>query len=242
MACCSPPAFHNRPSRGLRPRAPLRPSPPPSCGACPGRAAPRSTLLWAARPRRAGCAARAVGTAWPPAGDAGGPGRCAPERPAQTCRVHFLSALGGRQPTIIHHDRRAFLPQLLEVCGALPSLGPLGRCCTRPGAHRQHPRHPLPPQCGLAGELAPLLLPGGSGVLPQRAFPQRLGKTTAPVPRTPAAGVCGVHCVRGEQRRRAAPRAKPRARPAPAGRDWRVIMCTRIGLLIHICRRPGGGA
>ena len=30
-----PPAFHNRPSRGRRPRAPLRRYPTPSCGACP---------------------------------------------------------------------------------------------------------------------------------------------------------------------------------------------------------------
>jgi len=37
----------------------------------------------------------------------------------------------------------------------------------------------------------------------------RLGQTAAAVPLTPAAGVCGVHCVRGEQRRRHA-WAKPR--------------------------------
>jgi len=151
------------------------------------RAAGRSGGL----PRRAGCAASAVGAAWPPAGGAGGRGRGAPERPAQTCRVHFLSALGGRQPTIIHHDRRAFLPQLPEVCGALPSLGPLGRCCPRPGVHREHPRRPgrarvfmvtIRPcrQPRLARQRAPLLLPGGSGVPARRACPQRLGKTVAP--------------------------------------------------------------
>src|SRR5439155_25505830 len=36
----SPLAFQNRPSRGCRPRAPLRRYPPPSCAACPGRAPP----------------------------------------------------------------------------------------------------------------------------------------------------------------------------------------------------------
>jgi hypothetical protein len=55
----SPPAFHNRPSRGLRPRAPLRRDPPPSCGACPGRSGPR----WG-RVKR-------CGEASPPAGGAG---------------------------------------------------------------------------------------------------------------------------------------------------------------------------
>src|SRR5712691_10726743 len=48
--------------------------------------------------------------------------RGAPEGAATKGRLNFLSALGGRQPAIIHHDRHAFLPQLLGVCGALSSL------------------------------------------------------------------------------------------------------------------------
>jgi hypothetical protein len=54
----APPAFHNRPSRGLRPRAPLRRYPPPSCAACPGHAGPLSALL---RGRSRGCYRAALG-------------------------------------------------------------------------------------------------------------------------------------------------------------------------------------
>jgi hypothetical protein len=50
-ACSRPPAFLSYPSRGLPPRAPLKPYPIPSCGACPGRAKPLYALLAA----RAGC-------------------------------------------------------------------------------------------------------------------------------------------------------------------------------------------
>jgi hypothetical protein len=39
------PLFPRSPSRGRRPRALLRPYPPPSCGACPGRAGPGCGLL-----------------------------------------------------------------------------------------------------------------------------------------------------------------------------------------------------
>jgi hypothetical protein len=85
-----PPAFQNRPSRGLRPRVPLRHDPLPSCGACPDRATPRYTLLQATPaglPRRAGCAARAVGKAWPPAESAGEGAAGAGAK----CRPCFLS-------------------------------------------------------------------------------------------------------------------------------------------------------
>jgi hypothetical protein len=40
-----PPSLPTRLSRGLRPRAALRRDPPPSCGACPGRALLRYALL-----------------------------------------------------------------------------------------------------------------------------------------------------------------------------------------------------
>ncbi len=39
------PAFPSRPSRGLRPRTPLRRYPIPSCAVCPGRTAPLYALL-----------------------------------------------------------------------------------------------------------------------------------------------------------------------------------------------------
>jgi len=69
-----PPAFQHRPARGLHPRAPLRLDPPPSCGACPGRAALRSAVLRhvpAGLPRHAERAGSAVGSG-PPAGGGGG--------------------------------------------------------------------------------------------------------------------------------------------------------------------------
>jgi len=70
---------------------PQRHAPPPSCGACPDRAASRSA--WhrgapAGRPRRAGRHARARGEAWPPAGALGG----APAGAAPQGRLFFLSA------------------------------------------------------------------------------------------------------------------------------------------------------
>src|SRR5712692_5620481 len=48
--CCLsvPPACSSRPSRGRRPRVPLRRYPTPSCAACPGRAAPCYAVLLAA--------------------------------------------------------------------------------------------------------------------------------------------------------------------------------------------------
>src|SRR5262249_16800067 len=89
-------------------------------------------------------------------------------------------ALGvrGREATVDDHNRDALRPgfalRLRHREGRFPR-----RCC-RPRTHRQYPRHPgvadvlappircrwehrhlLPPERGLAGELAPLLLPGG---------------------------------------------------------------------------------
>jgi len=56
-----------------------------------------------------------------------------------------------------------------------------------PVRHRLQPRHPLAAQRRLAGQRAPLLLPGGIGASPRRACPPRLGKTAAAAPRTAAA-------------------------------------------------------
>jgi hypothetical protein len=67
----SPPAFPNRPSRGLHPRASLRRYPNPSCDACP---VPATVAL-----RRTVGAARAVGKAWP----WGPPWRCSWPAPWQ---------------------------------------------------------------------------------------------------------------------------------------------------------------
>jgi hypothetical protein len=67
--CLSQPPFR-RPSPQGTPAGP----PSPTWSACPGRVGPPSAWLRGARAglrRRAGCAARAVGTAWPPAGDPG---------------------------------------------------------------------------------------------------------------------------------------------------------------------------
>jgi hypothetical protein len=51
------------------------------------------------------------------------------------------AASAGQQLAIIHHERRAFLPQLLEVLGALPSLRTM-LCCHRPGAEAEYPCQP----------------------------------------------------------------------------------------------------
>ena len=93
-------------------------------------------------------------------------------------------ALGVLAPyaTVRHHDRDPLSPGLSQVLRyGEPLTSHSGRC--RPGSDRQHPRHPrgadiflppirhglqhgdvLPPQRGLAGELAPLLLSGSIGV------------------------------------------------------------------------------
>lgn len=142
-----PPAFHNRPSRGRRPRSSQPPDALLSCAACPGRTAPLYALLRGASgglPRRAGGAGGLQG------------GRCRGAGAAMPCALprRFLSArprparrFGGLQITIIHHDRGAFRSQFLEVFGALPSLGPIARC-GRPGPHGQPLRHPLGPLPG----------------------------------------------------------------------------------------------
>ena len=72
-----PPAFPSRPSRGLRPRAPLRRYPLPSCAACPGRPAPRSAWrrgVPAGLLHRAGRQEIALGEEWPLRGGCRGSG------------------------------------------------------------------------------------------------------------------------------------------------------------------------
>lgn len=107
------------------------------------------------------------------------------------------------QTALAFHDGRALGPGVTEVLGPRARLRPSHSCCPTPEGQRAcHPRlihiliapirrglkhrHPLAAQPRLAGELAPLLLPGGGGAPPQ-AFSQRLGKTATPAPRTAAA-------------------------------------------------------
>ena len=141
----SPPAFHNRPSRGLRPRAPLRRYSIPSCAACPGRTAPLYALLRGASEGatapRAGGACKRCGEARPPAGDAGGRSRGGDAK----VLVNFLSAHCGRRGLNGQHHSHPGFVRILQAPRTPPPAAP-------PRAYRAAP---------LAGQRAPRRWPGG---------------------------------------------------------------------------------
>ena len=127
-----PPAFPNRSSRGLHPRAPLRRYPTPSCDACP---VPAKVAL-----RRTVGAARAVGKAWP----WGPPWRFSWPAPWQ--RTGSSTGWGGART----RSRR----------GSNERLALCGRCAARPGvplpsSHLSLAPPPLRPPFG-----SPLQAPG----------------------------------------------------------------------------------